>query len=176
MRLPPLQPPLMTTRRRFRSAIKWTGTIAAVLLLVVWIGSGWYGVFYWKDQAGGISSCLCCVGGEVCVSWDMWWRDGTGEFWVGSTRANNFRWWFSFDFGHDPATSLWKSIAIPLWFPMLLVGVPTALMCRTDRKRRRMERIGLCPTCGYDLLANPSQPCPECGKKFAAENAEHAEK
>lgn len=33
-------------------------------------------------------------------------------------------------------------------------------------RRRRRRRRGLCPGCGYDLTANVSGTCPECGKSF----------
>jgi hypothetical protein len=43
--------------------------------------------------------------------------------------------------------------ALPAWWLRI------ALRCRAHDRRRRE---GLCPTCGYDLRANPER-CPECG-------------
>jgi len=57
---------------------------------------------------------------------------------------------------------------IPFWaislVSCLLPGAYIGLRLRTRIRRRRMERLGLCTSCGYDLRATPSQsPCPECG-------------
>ena len=35
------------------------------------------------------------------------------------------------------------------------------------RKTRRRRRLGLCPSCGYDLTGNASGVCPECGTPVA---------
>ena len=56
--------------------------------------------------------------------------------------------------------------AVPYWFVAALVAaIPawhggTAL--RGVRRRRRMRR-GLCPRCGYDVLASGDR-CSECGE------------
>ncbi|HEY2589607.1 MAG TPA: hypothetical protein VGI81_27930 [Tepidisphaeraceae bacterium] len=51
---------------------------------------------------------------------------------------------------------------IPLWAPVLLTGtLPMVWIARLGRTLRR-KRLGLCPTCGYDLRAS-TERCPECG-------------
>lgn len=55
--------------------------------------------------------------------------------------------------------------ALPLWFPLALVAIPTSLLWRPHLRNRRLARIHLCPHCRYDLAATaPAAPCPECGK------------
>ncbi len=62
--------------------------------------------------------------------------------------------------------------ALPLWFPVALIGIPTALLWRTDLRSRRLARLNLCTNCGYDLAATAvAAPCPECGKVRPAERA-----
>ncbi|MDB5298758.1 MAG: hypothetical protein JWO87_421 [Phycisphaerales bacterium] len=59
-----------------------------------------------------------------------------------------------------------SSIAI-LIVPLRAVAAITAVLplgwlTGRYRARRRRQRVGLCPSCGYDLRATPNR-CPECG-------------
>jgi hypothetical protein len=61
-----------------------------------------------------------------------------------------------------------RLIVIPYWLPTTLFALaPTAWLIGRTRRRRR-QRAGLCPNCGYDLRATPDR-CPECGR--SASNA-----
>lgn len=58
-------------------------------------------------------------------------------------------------------------------FPLLVAGLYVALFAlRSVRAARRYTRhrqltLGLCLACGYDLTANASGTCPECGSPIA---------
>jgi hypothetical protein len=53
-------------------------------------------------------------------------------------------------------------VNVPYWFTAAIGAVPTLLLVRAERRRRRILRGG-CPVCGYDLRATPDR-CPECGQ------------
>ena len=53
-----------------------------------------------------------------------------------------------------------RHLFVPMWLPLLLVGVPTALLWWRDRRR---FPPGYCQHCGYNLTGNVSGRCPECG-------------
>ena len=65
-----------------------------------------------------------------------------------------------------PARQAVWSVAIPYWQVAIgLALVPAAWFIRSDsrrRARRRQPRC-LCTNCGYNLTANASGVCPECG-------------
>jgi len=64
----------------------------------------------------------------------------------------------------DYAFDRWGFL-LPLWLIAGLFGLlPVAVTARwvKNRIRARRQRLGLCPTCGYDLRATPDR-CPECG-------------
>lgn len=51
----------------------------------------------------------------------------------------------------------------PFWSVSLATGAPpVGWSLLRLRRRRRQKKLGLCPTCGYDLRATPDR-CPECG-------------
>ncbi|MGE5611011.1 MAG: hypothetical protein ACM359_17305 [Bacillota bacterium] len=82
-----------------------------------------------------------------------------------------FRW---FRFAHARPNNLGPrmtldiyQVRIPSWFPCLLTAIPPALWLRQTHRQRKREKLGLCPTCGYDLRASQTR-CPECGSPIPA--------
>ena len=57
-------------------------------------------------------------------------------------------------------------IHVPLWLPLLVVAIPTAILFYRDRRR---IPPGHCEKCGYDLTGNVSGKCPECGDGIPCE-------
>ncbi len=57
------------------------------------------------------------------------------------------------EFGHH---ELW----LPIWAPLLVIAVPTAMLFWRDRRR---IAPGHCRKCDYNLRGNVSGVCPECG-------------
>ena len=67
-------------------------------------------------------------------------------------------------FQFSPPAHLHADLLIAYWLllPIALI-LPTIAFAR-QRRRRRREAGGLCPTCGYDLRAHAAgDRCPECG-------------
>jgi len=75
-----------------------------------------------------------------------------------------FHWrrWARGDFKGRPGTQYWYDLIVPLWCLVLPFAVAPLLWMNGWRRRRRRNRRGLCPSCGYDLRATLER-CPECG-------------
>ena len=60
-------------------------------------------------------------------------------------------------------------LGVPYWFLAVLTAGPAVHHLGVPLRRqlaRRRDRLGLCPSCGYDLRATPGR-CPECGEAAA---------
>lgn len=56
------------------------------------------------------------------------------------------------------------ALAVPLWFCLLVVALPTVLAWRLDTLARRRAKVRECLSCRYDRSRLPaSSLCPECG-------------
>ncbi len=152
----------MNPHPRIRKTIKWGGAVVTVLLVVVWIGSGWWGA-KWNIpglSAGGLSNGSLCVEsqgvsekhayfsyGRVPFGWRVKWAmNGRGVAWVD---------------------------IFPLWPVCVIAMATTATAWRLDILARRRARLNLCPKCGYDRtgLARGAV-CPECGADSSGSHAE----
>lgn len=154
-------------RRRLRRVVKWTGAVFTVLLIVLWIGSAWW--WWGVESRSETSYCdIHILKGRIFASSEHSELQDpaavTGAQVVPLSQLMEPGLYLSF-FWDRWITPNYQSTrgAIPIWSLVLLIAVPTAWMFRTDWKRRRGEREGLCPKCGHDLRANLSAGCPECG-------------
>jgi hypothetical protein len=96
------------------------------------------------------------------VEWDHTAPLGYTE--AGGSQGTFFnRFGFALDYFPGGAT-VWRRLASPYWFMMLLTAIlPGARLAKWRRRARRLRmRRGLCRNCGYDCRATPDR-CPECG-------------
>ena len=129
---------------RIRKTIKWGGAVVTVLLVVVWVGSGWWMV-RWRCVWEGWLAC-----GRVKM-----WQDGSSYPLI----ARIMPVW------RGP---MWNAdldgLGVPLWIPTLCVFSAAAIAWRLDTVARRREDAHLCPKCNYDRTGLAiGAVCPECG-------------
>jgi hypothetical protein len=151
----------MKPHPRIRKAIKWGGAAVTVLLVVVWIGSGWVYMGGWGTRRGaGLHP-----GGVLLVDlgphpephtagWTARWSSG----------FSSWKWWF-----HSDSKDDFRIAFAPLWPVVSATLLPTLIAWRLDFVARRRERAHLCPKCRYDRTGlGLSAKCPECGAAPAA--------
>jgi hypothetical protein len=153
-------------RRGSLRVLKWTGTIACILIVVA-------GVMtlprkYLSLTGVAVGDVGIC-GGAFIMTW--------GDFGFGGYTSDRFEIGPAADseslanwrkFGLWPARFVRRDsgyIVVPLWIPLLMIGLPTCLLWRIAPRR---ARAGHCPSCNYNLTANTSARCPECGATVAA--------
>ena len=137
---------------RLRKVCKWTGLVLSVLLLVVWVGSGWYGLHvrtqHWNiDLMRGVlvfAEADPMFGPHVFVRHPL-------RIERLSPHAQ-FAWWFYWNPDYF--------CTAPLWCPLVGAAVPTAVLWRRDR---RFSKPVLCKQCSYDIRG--VAVCPECGAR-----------
>jgi hypothetical protein len=63
--------------------------------------------------------------------------------------------------GTTPPGSM-HAVGVPWWAVVACTAAAPFVYTTRRLRRRRLQRVGLCPNCGYDLRATPGR-CPECG-------------
>jgi hypothetical protein len=153
----------MRPHPRIRKTIKWGGAAVTLLLVVVWIGSGWWTVL-WAP-----SNSISAGAGQGCVSFavgKMMSLTPTGpvsppdfQCWHHPSMSFAWRWtpeWF--EFGEM------REITVPIWALIVIACATSAYAWRVDAVARRQARLNLCPKCNYDRAGIAAgAACPECG-------------
>jgi hypothetical protein len=144
-----------------RGLLKWTGTLACLLILLAAAACLRWQVIQVGD---GRTFDIAAAGGRMSVGWGPWgvygisvgprlntWKEIVAEW------DRHALWGIS---AAHVARGGW--LTFPLWMPFVLTGVPTGWLWWRDRRR---VPAGHC-ACGYDLTGNVSGRCPECGMGF----------
>jgi hypothetical protein len=148
---------------RIRKTIKWGGAAVTVLLVVVWIGSGWF-IIDWEGSNKGVS----LRGGRIAIHGADFERDvrPLPGLQIYRPRGTTFSlqltqfYWVDNIYG-------WLLI-VPQWVLTAPVLFGTATAWRLDTLARRRARLTphLCPKCSYDRTGLAKDAvCPECGSK-----------
>jgi hypothetical protein len=158
----------MKPHPKLRKTIKWGGAAVTVLLVVVWIGSGWVWVS-WNPHplTRSISDRqrhVSVAGGCICSSSFKAMAGVILPSGVDAGRMQrSFRWipeyWGSY-------TS--DRLVVPLWPACMISGLLTGAAWRLDTlaHRRAGGRLNLCPKCNYNRAGIAKDAvCPECGER-----------
>ncbi len=151
----------MARPRRKGRMLKWAGLVLSLLIFRLWVAPL---PFSWE---GSNYNAEVTLPGPRTTTYRIWFFNGTLAFYVQDesgpipsvdTFKIPFDRWTPFfgQFGRR-----WTAL-VPLWLPLLMVMVPTAILWWRDRRR---IPPGHCQKCGYNLTGNVSGTCPECGEK-----------
>ena len=153
--------------------MKWGGVVVTMLLVVVWIGSGWYAIGAdsgWNDEvevtAGSCQIFIATDHGLAAINPRNSWFGTTGPPGKGKLWSGKLGWELSGLRSSGPPfrNVMRTAIYIPLWFLAASSLLGTVVAWRLDALARRRERVGRCPKCHYDRAGLAAGAvCPECG-------------
>ena len=161
--------------RRLLRAVRTGSLIALALLVAAAPVSFVRGIrLVWKPGSGERVYALGVWGGRAVGEWR---RDVVYDraYFYGHLTYSRWPWHTFRGIGPEGSRALGFAalhypnlawVEVPLWAPIIALGVPWAVVgvktrrCRAIERRRRLA--GLCVRCGYDLRASVDR-CPECG-------------
>jgi len=167
----------MARRSKTRRVLKWTGTVVCALLLGMLVLSAWYEVTWRGSDAvvGLVDGTVGCILDRseqrfgipgivtstrhgslpVPTGWAVFWSDASA--W--RERLSSLWWLPRVQRLPGVMAGVLTVVSVPIWIPLLLAAVPTAVLFWRDRRR---IPPGHCQQCGYNLTGNVSGRCPEC--------------
>ena len=178
-------------KRHLFNTLALTSLVLGLMTAALWIRSGRdpngiERIYYVHDRAYGV----CSMSGMVIIGvfWNLRWAESESpEFhWVrdeGMLTDGYLTYFLTFTAAHwacpfgvicpfgvvsfeqtnsDGVSVGERAVIAPDWSVMLAcLALPLTTLGR-HLVRRRRNRVGRCPSCGYDLRATPDR-CPECG-------------
>ena len=138
------------------------GLVVALVIAIIYLASVWWSVHVGRVGESGYYG-VWVDDGAIGVMRLRGKPKASGSVGVefGAAEGASVQPWFN-----------WRGYAaivpveIPLWFPLLLIAVPTAYLWYTDHRAEPWQ----CPKCRYDLRGLDGGVCPECGAKNAVGN------
>ena len=167
----------MKPHPRIRKTIKWGCAAVTVLLVVVWIGSGW-GYASWSSPRGDHAAVFGGMARVRFVLDEQVVRNppplAPGEDrrrqWIGPA---GWDWRFRFDGTprHESrfefrAIDGFELVDVPIWPLPVCTGAMWLWAWRRDLVTRYRNSVKHCPKCNYDRTGLASGAvCPECGSR-----------
>ncbi len=146
----------MKPHPRICKTVKWGGAAASLLLLALWIGSGWWCIKWWTPSSGTWN----LEAGRIVIR-NIDWNSQTPK----SPGLQLFHVPFELDWSMQYDPTAWGSpLTTPIWPFAGISLLVTAFAWRLDSLARRRAANNLCSTCRYDRTGLPPHSlCPECG-------------
>jgi hypothetical protein len=145
---------------RIRKTIKWGGAVVALLLVAIWVWSGWR-YAYWNGRHIMVGVSCGRVVADVHDSLTPPEHRGLHSGDVAPNPAVGSRFW------NKPAA--WRAPGlvggvIPMWCIVPATVLVSTIAWRLDAIARARAAVPRCPRCGYDRTGLPLlAECPECG-------------
>jgi hypothetical protein len=166
----------MKPHPRIRKTIKWSGAAVTLLLVVVWIGSGWRTVRMVVAKGVAVSVADGRVVFErfpelpaSVLNQSRWFELNSAgfDYLKPVTHAEPFSNWsyhIGWGMGRHERGPWWSLFYFPLWIPAVLLASVILVINVRGRFARRRARLNLCPKCNYDRAGIAKDAvCPECG-------------
>jgi hypothetical protein len=148
---------------RLRKFAKWTGLVLSVLLLTIWVVSGWYVAVARREPGAGWY--LLDIHGGLFAAWysnESFLPTNEVPFRFHRLAEPQMFWSFNYDTKRS-RTGTTSIVSVPIWCFQLPLTASSAWLWRRDR---RLSKPGLCKQCNYDLRGiEKDKACPECGVK-----------
>jgi len=90
----------------------------------------------------------------------IWITEATGEF----------EYWADYDIDIGGTRLHWILWRWSVAYKCIVIGIPASWVLLLVFCMRKRQRSHLCISCSYDLTANTTGTCPECGQAIAAGN------
>lgn len=148
---------MTTPSKTRRSLLKWIA-LATLISLIVIVAVSMFLQLSYQHNSDGTGVHIFARNASLVVFYDSDSRLAPGFF----------------TFKHAPAMPQFVpnmvtvqgqfEMIVPLWIPIAILGLMTVWLFRRDPK----PTPGQCQQCGYNLNANESGRCPECGNAVPA--------